>query len=149
MNDWLAFLQGHWFWLSIGVILAAAEIVAPGFFLIWLAMAAIVTGLLTWAFPITGTVQALIFAGMAVVLVYVGRRYFKMNPIESNDPNLNNRGARLIGEVVAVVDAIESGRGRVKVGDSVWNARGADSPAGSRVRVTGSEGSCLLVEPLG
>ena len=145
MEYWSEVLQGHWFWLSLGVVLAAAEMIAPGFFLIWLGTSAIITGLLTWALPITGPIQALIFAGLSVVLVYVGRRYFKLNPIESTDPNLNDRGARLIGEIVPVVDAIESGRGRVKVGDSVWNARGPDAPAGSRVKVIGSEGSALLV----
>lgn len=151
MSEWQAWLEtfhGHWFWLSLGVLLAALEIIAPGFFLIWLAVAALATGLLSWVFPIDGWAQAAIFAVLAVVAVYVGRRYFKLNPIESTDPNLNDRGARLIGEIVPVVEAIESGRGRVRVGDSVWNARGPDSAVGVRVRVAGSEGSCLIVEPL-
>jgi membrane protein implicated in regulation of membrane protease activity len=47
---------------------------------------------------------------------------------------------------VTVVEAITNGHGRVKVGDSVWSARGVDAAIGSRVRVTGADGAVLLVE---
>ena len=42
MPEWLADLEPHWAWLSLGVLLAAAEIVAPGFFLIWIGAAVFV-----------------------------------------------------------------------------------------------------------
>jgi membrane protein implicated in regulation of membrane protease activity len=61
---------------------------------------------------------------------------------------LNDRTARLIGERVSVVTAIENGEGRVKVGDGIWAARGPDAPAGTPMRVIGAEGACLRVEPL-
>lgn len=61
---------------------------------------------------------------------------------------LNNRAGRLVGETALVTQAIESGSGRVKVGDSEWIARGADAEAGTRVRITGSRGVELLVEPV-
>jgi inner membrane protein len=146
MSDWLSHLTGHWFWLSLGVLLGAAEIVAPGFFLIWLGTAAIVTGLIAFVLPISFALQVGLFAVLSIVAVYAARRWFKDNPIESDDPKLNNRGARLTGEIVTVVEAIESGRGRVKVGDGVWLARGGDAAVGTRVRVTGSDGSTLMVE---
>jgi inner membrane protein len=146
MSDWLSHLTGHWFWLSLGVLLGAAEIVAPGFFLIWLGAAAIVTGLIAFVLPVSFAVQVGLFAVLSVVAVYAARRWFKTNPIESDDPKLNDRGARLTGEIVTVVEAIEDGRGRVKVGDGVWLARGGDAAIGSRVRVTGSDGSTLMVE---
>lgn len=146
MADWISSFSGHWFWLSLGVVLAAAEIVAPGFFLIWLAVAAILTGLLAWAIPIPAAFQIGLFCVFAIGAVYAGRRWFKLNPIESDDPKLNDRGARLVGETVTVVQAIDGGEGRVKVGDSVWTARGADAPVGARLRVTGTSGSILHVE---
>lgn len=147
MIDWINNLEPHWFWLVLGGLLGIAEILIPGFFLIWLAVAAIVTGLVAFLTPISMTLQIAMFAVLAVAAVYAGRRWFAMNPIESSDPNLNDRGARLIGETVTVVEAIADGRGRVKVGDSVWNAKGSDAAAGAKVRVTGSEGATLLVEP--
>jgi membrane protein implicated in regulation of membrane protease activity len=69
-------------------------------------------------------------------------------PIESTDPLMNRRGARLVGETALVVQAIEHGSGRVKLGDSEWIVHGPDVAAGERVRVTGSEGAILLVQPL-
>jgi inner membrane protein len=144
--DWLNTLEPHWLWILVGVLLGAAEIIVPGFFLIWFAVAAIVTGILAFLLPISGAVQIAVFAVLAVATVYAGRRWFASNPILSSDPQLNDRGARLTGEIVTVVEAIDHGTGRVKVGDSVWGARGADASVGDRVRVTGADGAVLLVE---
>jgi inner membrane protein len=146
MSEWLSSLQQHWVWLSLGMILGAIEMLAPGFFLMWLGLAAIIVGLLTWLLPISLPLQVALFAILSVFTVYLGKKYLANNPIVSDDPNLNNRGARLAGEIVIVVEAIADGRGRVKVGDTEWNARGADAPVGARVRVTGADGAVLLVE---
>jgi len=146
MTDWINGWDPDWFWLVAGVVLAIAEILVPGFFMIWLAAAAIVTGLIAMLLPIAMPFQVLLFAALAVAAVYAGRRWFARNPIESADPKLNDRGARLVGETVTVVEAISNGRGRVKVGDGVWIAKGPDAAVGANVRVTGSDGSTLLVE---
>ena len=147
MPEWFTSLSGHWFWLSVGVLLGAAEILAPGFFLIWLAMAAIVVGLIAWLVPITLPLQVGLFAVLSVLAVYAGKRWLAKNPIQTTDPKLNDRAARLYGEVVTVVEAIADGRGKVQVGDTQWLARGNDAAKGTRVRVTGADGSVLLVEP--
>jgi membrane protein implicated in regulation of membrane protease activity len=68
--------------------------------------------------------------------------------VESADPLLNDRAARLIGETVLVVEPIIGGEGRVKVGDGVWTARGPDSAAGVRVRIASVQGAVLHVESL-
>ena len=146
MMDWINGWDADWFWLVAGVVLAIAEILVPGFFMIWLAAAAIATGLIAMLLPIAMPLQILLFAVLAVAAVYAGRRWFALNPIESSDPKLNDRGARLVGETVTVVEAISNGRGRVKVGDGVWIAKGPDAAVGANVRVTGSDGSTLLVE---
>lgn len=142
----LTSIDHNWLWLSIGVILAAAEMLAPGFFLIWLAGAAIATGLITTILPISFPVQLALFAVFSIALVYVGRRWFRTNPIESDDPLLNDRGGRMVGEVATVTEAIEGGAGRVKLGDSVWTANGPDTPVGARVRIVGVSGNHLKVE---
>jgi inner membrane protein len=148
MMNTLNALEPHWMWLILGAILATAEIVAPGFFLIWLAAAAIATGLAALILPISMTIQIGLFAVLSIASVYAGRRWFALNPIVSDDPKLNDRAARLVGEVVTVVDPIENGIGRVKLGDGVWKARGADSPAGTAMRVTGMDGASVTVEPI-
>jgi inner membrane protein len=144
--DWIATLETHWFWLTLGLVLGAAEIVAPGFFLMWLGMAAFVTGIIAWALPISMPAEVIIFAALAIATVYGARRWMVQNPIISSDPLLNDRGGRMVGEVVTVIEAIAEGQGRVKVGDSVWSAKGPETPVGSKVRITGAQGSVLTVE---
>ena len=147
MNE-LNNLDPHWAWLAIGLVLGAAEMAVPGVFLIWLAGAAIITGLLTWVLPIGLPVQIVIFAVLAIVAVFAGRNYLRRNPVAAADPNMNRRGARLVGETVVVTQAIEGGTGRVHHGDSEWLARGPDAVPGTRMRITGSDGAVLIVEPV-
>ena len=142
-------LDAHWWWLIIAVVLGALEMLIPGVFLIWLAAAAAVTGLIALVFGPPVALQFLIFAGLALVAAWGGRRWYLVNPVESSDPMLNDRAARLIGETVTVVAAIEGGSGRVRVGDGVWPARGADAAEGARVRVVAVEQGVLVVEPIG
>ena len=66
--------------------------------------------------------------------------------LEAGDGLLNDRSAQLVGKVVAVVSAIDEHGGRVRVGDSEWNARGGPAAPGDRVRITGVDGNCLKVE---
>jgi len=146
--DWADNVDPQWVWLAIGLFLAAAEMAIPGMFLIWLAGAAIITGLLVWAVPIGFPLQIVIFALLAMIAVFTGRRYLRSNPVAAADPLMNRRGARMVGEVGTVTQAIEAGGGRVRLGDSEWIAKGIDAPIGTRVRVTGSDGAVLLVEPV-
>ena len=54
-----------------------------------------------------------LIAILSIALVYSVRKWVQNNPIESSDPKLNDRGARLVGEILTVVEKIENGRGRV------------------------------------
>jgi membrane protein implicated in regulation of membrane protease activity len=146
MTEWLNNMAPHWAWLTVGVLLCAAEIVAPGFFLVWLGVAAIATGVLAFVLPIGVPVQLGIFAIFAIIALYGARRWLKNNPIVSSDPLLNQRGGRLVGEVLTLVTAIENGRGRAKVGDGEWPVRGPDAAEGSKVRVVSADGGVLVVE---
>ncbi|KEQ53140.1 NfeD family protein [Sphingobium chlorophenolicum] len=146
MMGWLALLDDHWGWLVFAALLGMGEVLVPGVFLIWVALAAAVTGLVALVFPISVPLQLLLFAGLCLLSVWGGRRWYTANPVDSQDPLLNDRAARLVGEIVTVVEAIDNGRGRVKVGDGVWSCRGPDAPVGTSVRVIGAEASVLKVE---
>ena len=146
--DWLGDLDAHWVWLMLGLLLAALEMLVPGVYLIWLAAAALITGTLTFAFDLSLPLQVVDFVFLSLIAAFSAKRFLGEKPIESSDPLMNRRGARMVGETALVVTAIEHGSGRVKVGDSEWIARGADVPAGQRVRITGTDGSSLLVEPV-
>jgi hypothetical protein len=141
-------IEPHWLWLVGAALLGIAELLVPGIFLIWLAAAAALTGFAALLLGIPLAFQFALFALLAIAAVYSGRRWYADHPVTSSDPHLNDRLARLIGSTVTVTCTIEHGEGRVRVGDGEWPARGADAEAGSRVRVTGADGTCLTVEPL-
>lgn len=148
MTDLLTLLEDHWGWLVFAALLGIAEVLMPGVFLIWIAIAAAITGLVALALPITLPFQLLLFAALSLLAVWAGRRWYVDNPVPSSDPLLNDRSARLIGQSVTIVDAIIAGEGRVKIGDSVWSATGPDTPAGTRMRVVGVDGTIIRVENL-
>jgi len=147
MPDFQNFEMTYWVWFAAAAVLAILEIVAPGIFMIWLAMAAAATGLATFAFGFGWELQLAVFAILSVVAVFLGRNFLKRNPVETSDTGLNRRGERLVGQLVKVVEPIADGRGHVQVGDSPWLATGPDAAAGSMVRITGVDGATLKVEP--
>lgn len=139
-------LDPQWGWLILGLVLAIAEMVVPGVFLIWFAAAALIVGLLSFAVPLALPLQVALFAVLAVANVVVSRRWLRGHPVVSADPLLNQRGQQLVGRQVIVTQAIEGGAGRVRCGDTEWLAQGPDSAAGERLTVTGSTGSTLIVD---
>lgn len=66
--------------------------------------------------------------------------------LRTDQPDLNQRPAQLLGRVGRVEEAISYGRGRVRIGDTLWMAEGPDVPAGAEVRVTAANGPVLKVE---
>jgi membrane protein implicated in regulation of membrane protease activity len=140
-------LDPGWLWLIGGVLLLIAEIVAPGFFLVFIGGAAIAAGLFTVLFDLGTAAQLALFALYALLAVMAGRRFYANRNTSSPDPLLNDRAGRLVGKVVTVVVAVDEHDGRVRVGDSEWSARGGPAAVGTRVRITGVEGNCLTVEP--
>lgn len=134
-------------WLAAAILLGTAELLAPGVFLIFLAIAAAMTGVTVLALPVLPPLlQLASFTAWSAVTILIGRRWYVDYPVATADPLLNDRAARLIGDVVTVVDPIILGEGRVRVGDGVWTATGPDSAAGARVRIIAVEGGKLIVE---
>ncbi len=124
-------------WLIAALVLGIAELAAPGIFLVFLAIAAGVTGIALLALPeLPIAVQLASFAVWSTVTVLIGRRWYRDYPVAGADPMLNDRSARMVGQIVIVETAIVDGRGRVLVGDGSWPARGDDAAAGTRVRIT-------------
>ena len=140
-------LEPGWLWMIGGVLLLIAEIIAPGFFLVFIGAAAIAAGLFTLLFDLGLAGQLTLFAIYAVVAVMLGRKVYANAAVDAGDPLLNDRAARLVGRSVTVIEDVDQHAGRVRVGDSEWSARGGPGRVGERVRITGVEGNCLLVEP--
>jgi membrane protein implicated in regulation of membrane protease activity len=140
--------DAYWYWMIVAVLLGAAEILLPGVFLIWIAAAAAITGLVTLVAAPPVALQFSIFAALALIATWAGRKWYVARPVHSSDPLLNDRGARLVGETVELTVPIVHGNGRAKVGDSEWNVKGPDAPAGTCMRVIGIEDGALRVLPL-
>jgi inner membrane protein len=66
--------------------------------------------------------------------------------VTTDQPDLNIRAQQYVGRMVVVEQAIQNGRGKVRVGDTLWQAEGLDAPAGSRVKITATNGNVLVVE---
>lgn len=136
----------YWHWWVLAVLLLILEVFSPAAFFIWIGFAAGIMGLLLLISDFTWQTQFLMFAALSVICVVAGRSWFKRNPIETDEPNLNRRGHALIGRIFEVEQAIVDGTGRVRVGDSTWKVRGPDTEAGVKVKVVGIDSTVLQVE---
>ncbi|MBU6961703.1 NfeD family protein [Pseudomonas sp. CVAP len=144
-----AFLQhlSFWDWLALGTILLILEVFGAGGYLLWIGLAAAAVGVLTFLIPgLSWELQFLLFGVLSILTALYWWRRQRSAVRTSDQPNLNLRGQELIGRVFVVHQAIVDGRGKIKVADGVWMAKGPDTPAGSRVRVTGLDGVVILVE---
>lgn len=140
-------LEPGWIWAIGGILLLIAEIIAPGFFLIFIGIAAVLTGLFTLLFDLSLAPQLVLFAIYAVLAVMIGKRWYGEPGGTDERHAINEPAKRLVGKTVTAASDIDDHGGRVKVGDGEWNARGGPAAAGERVTVIGVEGNCLIVEP--
>ncbi len=137
-----------WNWWIAAIVLVVIEVFAPGTVALWMAVSAAVVGLLLLAFPdLTWQTQFMVFAILSVATVIGWRAYQLRYPTVSDQPTLNRRGEQYIGRVFTLDEAIVNGSGKIHVDDTMWKVVGADLPEGTRVRVTGVDGTLLTVEP--
>lgn len=137
-------------WWILALVLIAAEMILPGYFLLWIGIAAALMGMLTFVLPVLGMLgQAIVFGVLAVATCAIYWRFIRPLAEQRNDqPLLNRRGQRLVGRRFTLVEPIVNGRGRIPVGDGWWLAEGPDLPAGSEVEVVAVHGATLMVRPL-
>ena len=140
--------NGHWSWVIAGLVLLALELFLPGGILLWMGIAGIATGLLTMLQPLAWPLQWLLFGVLSLAGIAIWLRITRNRPAPTDRPFLNQRADSLVGQDVVLEQAIVQGYGRVAIGDTVWRVSGPDLPVGQRVRIVGSQGAVLLVEPL-
>jgi membrane protein implicated in regulation of membrane protease activity len=137
---------GAWNWLILSVALFVLETIVPGVHFVWFGMAAAVVGALALSVDIAWQWQLVLFGVIALSTVFFVRRYARPETHPSDRPGLNVRGSYYIGRLVTVEEEIVNGRGRVKVGDSVWQASGPDMAKGTQAKVVAADGTVLVVE---
>jgi len=137
---------GTWNWLIFGFILMALELAAPGVFLFWLGLAALLVGLVSFVLDPSWQIQLLMFAVFAACAVPVWRRLaLSARKTDQSNAFLNRRAEALVGRVFTLEKPIVDGAGTVRVDDTIWRVAGPDTPAGSRVRVVHADGANLTV----
>jgi membrane protein implicated in regulation of membrane protease activity len=136
---------GTWNWLILGLVLMALELIAPGVFMFWLGLAALLVGLCSFVIHPSWELQLLMFAAFAVAVVPLWRRLARQKPGENSNPFLNKRAQALVGRVFTLDKPIIDGAGTVRIDDTIWRVAGPDAPAGSRVKVVQADGASLTV----
>lgn len=147
MEQFFPFL-GPWFWFVAAGVLLVLELAAPGVFFIWLGIAAALTGLLDSVLHMGWQGEALVFAALSVVAIFVGRPLLKKrHALDGDKPNLNQRMYDYVGRSYVLSKPIVNGKGEVKIDDTFWDVLGPDLPLGAPVKVTAVDGLRLNVVP--
>lgn len=137
---------GVWNWLILAAVFLALELIVPGAFMLWLGLAALAVGLISFVIDWSWQAQLVAFAVLSLALIPVWRRYAPRVERPSEAPLLNRRAESYVGRVFTLDNPIVDGVGRVRIDDTIWRVTGPDSAAGSRVRIVRVEGPNLFVE---
>ncbi|MGY3369535.1 membrane protein implicated in regulation of membrane protease activity [Bradyrhizobium sp. GM2.4] len=107
---------GTWNWLIFGFILMALEVLAPGVFLFWLGLAALLVGLISFGVAISWQIQLVMFAIFAAAAVPVWRRLARPKPDAiAASPFLNKRADALLGREFTLEKPIVDGNGTMRI----------------------------------
>ncbi len=141
-------LSVHYLWWILALLLIAGEVLLPGYFLLWIGIAAAAMGVLVWLLPPMGLLlQAVLFAllAFAACVLYARLLRPRLERREPGSERLNRRGEQMIGQRYELVEPIVNGRGKARVGDGQWLVSGPDLPLGATVEVVSVEGTTLQV----
>jgi membrane protein implicated in regulation of membrane protease activity len=139
-------ILGAWTWFVAAGVLMLLELFSPGVFLLWLGIAAALTGLADHLLDLPWQAELLLFAVLSVVTVFAGRRFYQgphMQP--ADNPYLNRRQMSYVGRSFTLREPIVNGRGKLTVEDTVWEIEGPDLAAGTRITVTAVRNMSLVV----
>lgn len=137
---------GPWGWYILALLLLGLELLAPGTFFLWFGISAFCVGTLNLAVPLPWQSNTLLFVGLALTSIVLS--YQILRKPQSEQSTLNRRGLSYVGQHFVLRQPLESGRGHLEIGDTVWQITGPDLPIGSPVEVTGCSGTTLTVTPL-
>src|ERR1700709_2241664 len=137
---------GTWNWLIFGLLVMGLELLAPGVFLFWLGLAALLVGLLSFAINPAWQTQLLLFAVFAVAAVPACRYFAPSASSHSvSNPFLNKRTEAMVGREFTLEKPIVDGSGTVRIDDTTCPVAGPDARAGSRVKIVQADGASLTV----
>lgn len=144
----MAEMADYWSWMIAAAVFFILEILTPGIFFIWIGIAAFLTGMVDYVRPETSPeILGMVFAVLAVISACIGRKVMKKK--QDAPTTLNNRAEQYVGQVFQVFEGVKDGRGKIKVGDTLWTALSShDIRANTPVKVVGVRGTSLEIEPV-
>lgn len=136
-----------WHWFAFAVILAIFDVMlGANFLFVWCGFVAAIVGVILLLFPpLSWEYQLLVFGLGVMASIVVWRHYIKKRD-KFVAPTLNRRGSQYVGRTFFLDEAIENGRGKIRVDDTQWRVEGEDLAKGEKVRVTDVDGIILKVE---
>jgi hypothetical protein len=137
---------GAWNWFILAAILFLIETLAPGAFMMWLGLSAILVGAISSFVDWPWQAQLITFAVVSIALIPAWRHFARKVEPPSESPFLNRRTEGYVGRVFTLDKPIVGGVGTIRIDDTVWRVSGPDCPAGSRVKVARADGANLMVE---
>jgi inner membrane protein len=137
---------GFWDWFIAGALLLVLEVLAPGVFMLWLGLAALLVGLISIFVDWSWQAQFIAFALFSVGAIPVWLRLSRQVAAPTDQPFLNRRAEAHVGRIFTLERPIVDGSGTLPIDDTVWRITGTDLPAGSRVKVVRVDGTALHVE---
>jgi len=144
-------LTVHYGWWLLALVLIGVELMMPGFFMLWIGIAAAMLGLILMFLPdLSFLTQVAAFVVLALVNCYCYWRFIRrIADGPSDQPLLNRRAEQYIGRRYVLETEIVNGKGKARVGDSLWLVEGPELPAGAAIEVVDVDGSTLKVRAAG
>ena len=131
-------------WLILGIALIILELFVWTVFLLWIGSSAITVGIIFFLFPnVSGLLQLMIFIVLAVAATLLSKKYY---PVKTVDEQLHDKAKSHIGKE-CTIESVENGVTKVKIGESLWFAKGSDLSTGQSVKIIDVESSTFIVEP--
>jgi len=113
-------------------------------FLLWIGASAITISIVFYLYPeVSAGLQALSFVLLSAASTLLAKKYF---PVKTVDDEINRNAKVHIGKECTVV-SIEDGIVKVKLGESLWFAKGCEMSVGQKVRIVDTDSSTFIVEP--
>ena len=106
----------HAFWLSLGGLLLAAEMLGGNGYLLWSGVAAVITGLVVWLLPVGWEWQGALFAVLTLLAAWLWWRWLnkRVKAQKPVDAHLNQRGQQIVGKRFTLDNALINGRGHMR-----------------------------------
>jgi membrane protein implicated in regulation of membrane protease activity len=152
MMEFLASLT-MWHWLVAAAIFFVLELLAPGAFMLWLGLSALLVGVISLVLSSLGRLdlwpwqyQLIAFAVFTVLSIPLWRRVAARVGKVNDQPFLNRRADAFVGREFTLEKPIVAGNGTVRIDDTIWRVAGPDLPGGSRVKIVRADAATLVVE---